>query len=417
MENAKVYLREKQKFVTVPVNPEFAERVDELILEKWQQMINLVADIFEVKAGLIMRITKDNMEVFLRSNNEDNPYAFDGKDQLGHGLYCETVIGEDRELYVDNSLHSEIWQNNPDVKLDMIAYYGLPIKNPDGSFFGTICALDNKTMPNSEKYRGLLEQFRSSMETDLRILQINDELEQRVKERTAQLEASNKELENFAYSISHELRSPLRAMSGFSEILLRDYESRLDEKGGHYLKRIFSAAERMGQLIDDLLHLAKVTRMKLAYEKVDLSQVAQELMGELKKSEPERRVQFCAAEGLTAQGDAELIKVVLDNLLSNAWKFTADTDEAVIELGKITAGDEIVYFVRDNGSGFNENYAEKVFGAFHRLHGIYEFSGTGAGLAVAQRIIHRHGGEIWAEGEEGKGATFYFTLGDSKKGL
>lgn len=348
--------------------------------------------------------------MFLRSSNDENPYPFDGKDQVGHGLYCETVIGENRELYIDNSLHSEVWQDNPDIKLGMIAYYGLPIKNPDGSFFGTICILDNKTMENSEKYRGLLDQFRSSIEADLQILQTKEGLEQRVIERTAQLEASNKELENFAYSISHELRSPLRAMSGFSEILLRDYESKLDEKGKHYLWRIYSAAGRMGKLIDELLQLAKMARMELIHEQVNLSQIARESIRDLKKAEPERKVQFYAAEGLTAKGDKELLGLVLDHLLSNSWKFTTGKDDAVIKFGQVNLGDKNAFFVRDNGVGFKADYAEKVFGVFQRLHGVDEFPGTGAGLAIAQRIINRHRGFIWAEGKEGQGTTICFTL-------
>ena len=412
MDEAKVFLREKKQYVTVPINPEFAECIDDLVLEKWQKMINLVASILGVKAGLIMRITRDNMEVFLRSDNEENPYPFDGKDQLGHGLYCETVIGENRELYIDNSLYSKAWQDNPDVELEMFSYYGLPIKNPDGTFFGTICALDNKTMVNSDKYRGLLDQFRSSIESDLKICQMNEELERRVKERTTQLETSNKELETFAYSISHDLRSPLRAMSGFSEVLLQEYGSSLDEKGIHYLGRIVKAAGQMGRLIDDLLQVAKVARSELDYRQVNLSEIAQDILSNLTQDNPERNVKYKIEEGLLVEGDHELSRVLMENLLSNAWKFTAGKDEAVIELGQVTVDKDRVFYVRDNGIGFETKYVGKVFGLFQRLHGSGEYPGTGIGLAITQKIVSRHGGRIWAESEVGKGATFYFTFNE-----
>ncbi len=170
MKKAQVFLREKQEYMEKLINPDFSELVDEEMLQKWQKMINLVADIYDVKAGLIMRITEENMEVFLRSENEDNPYPKDGKDHLGHGLYCETVIGENGKLSVENSLNTDIWKDNPDVQLDMISYLGLPIKNPDDTYFGTICVLDNKTMKYSQKYHDLLEEFCSSIEKDLKFL-------------------------------------------------------------------------------------------------------------------------------------------------------------------------------------------------------------------------------------------------------
>lgn len=411
MDNTKVYLREKQKYVTVPINPAFTKNIDTLVVEKWQQMINLVANIFEVRAGLIMRITEESMEVFLRSENKENPYPSDGKDQLGHGLYCETVIGENSELYIDNSLNSKTWQDNPDVKLDMIAYYGLPIKNPDGSFFGTICVLDDKTMANSARYRDLLGQFRSSIEKDLQILQLKEGLEERVKERTAQLEASNKELETLAYSISHDLRSPLRAMSGFSEFLLKEYENKLDEQGKHYLKRIINAAGQMGNLIEDLLQVAKIARAELECKQLDLSLTAQEIINRLKRQDPHRQAEFHITKELNARGDKELMKIVLENLLSNAWKFTSGSEKTIIELGQLADGSDKVFYVRDNGAGFDAKYADKIFGVFQRLHKTSEYPGTGVGLAISKRIIDRHGGRIWAESEAGKGTTIYFTLG------
>ena len=201
-------------------------------------------------------------------------------------------------------------------------------------------------------------------------------------------------------------------MSGFSEILLQEYGYKLDEQGNHYLKRIVKAAEQMGILIDDLLQVAKVARRDLEYQKVDLSLVAQEIIKKLQKLDPERQVQFHVAEGLTVQGDRELFEIVMENLLSNAWKFTAGKDGAVIELGQAIVDKDRVFYVRDNGIGFETKYVGKVFGLFQRLHAVDEFSGTGVGLAVTQKIISRHGGRIWAESKVDRGATFYFTLPD-----
>ena len=597
MQNAQVFLRGKQEYVSIPINPQFAELADDLLLQKWQKMINLVADILAVKAGLIMRVTEENMEVFLRSENEGNPYPSDGKDHLGHGLYCETVLGEDQELYIDNSLHSDRWKDNPDVKLQMISYYGLPIKNPDGSFFGTICALDNKTMAESQKYRDLLDQFRQSIETDLqlilnvkqmsellkfltlvteasssfvavsnnesfeqavedtlasfgvyfavdrsslfhcskntseiiashewneqpalressglrehlsldslpwlkaRLLQLqpveipavkalpaaaeaeknyylkqniqsliylplsdnhdrlkgfmrfdairsprtwseeqvgmlqvlaeivgnailrfeaeeevhnlNEALEQRVKERTVELEAVNKELIAFTYAVSHDFRAPLRALDAFSASLESSYKDQFDEKGLHYLNRIRNAAVYMSDLVDGMLSLTRVTRAELNKTEVNLGAVAADVLRTLQKNEPERTADVSIADHLFVHGDPQFMKMLMKCLLGNAWKFSAQETHPKIEVGRDTVNDDDVYFVRDNGVGFNMAYADKLFGAFERLHGVGEFPGTGIGLATVQRIINRHGGRIWAESEVGKGATFYFTL-------
>ncbi len=249
---------------------------------------------------------------------------------------------------------------------------------------------------------------RKRAERELRAL--TAELERRVAERTSQLELANKELEAFSYSVSHDLRAPLRSIDGFSQALLEDYADRLDPQGQEYLRRARAASQRMAELIDDLLNLARVARADLRREPVDLSAMARAIAGELQRSQPERRAAFVIADGLVASGDPRLLRVALVNLLGNAWKFTGKQPEARIEFGRTHRDGEPAYFVRDDGAGFDMAYVGKLFGPFQRLHGAAEFEGTGIGLATVQRIVHRHGGRVWAEGAVGRGATFYFTL-------
>ena len=247
------------------------------------------------------------------------------------------------------------------------------------------------------------------------IQRLNAELELRVWERTAQLETTNKELSAFSYSVSHDLRAPLRSIDGFSQVLLEDYAEQLDEAGQRYLHRIRAASQRMGQLIDALLNLSRLSRGDLSLGQVNLSSIAQAVAAELSQTEPDRQADFIIAPDLTARADVRLVQAVLENLLGNAWKFTSKCLRARIEFGalpKVTTdpNDEQVYFVRDNGAGFDMAYVDKLFGAFQRLHSAEEFPGNGIGLATVQRIIYRHGGRVWAEGALGQGATFYFTL-------
>jgi len=242
------------------------------------------------------------------------------------------------------------------------------------------------------------------------ILGMNEELERRVSERTEQLEAANKELESFSYSVSHDLRAPLRSIDGFSQVLLEDYSDRLDAEGKDSLRRVRAATQRMAQLIDDILGLSRTTRAEMRFETVDLSAIAEAVSAELRKSEPGRDVEFVIAPGLAAEGDPRLLAVMIENLLGNAWKFTSRHARARIEFGMLLRDGRPVYFVRDDGAGFDMGYAGKLFGVFQRLHGTAEFEGTGIGLATVQRIMHRHGGRVWAEGEVEKGATFYFTF-------
>jgi light-regulated signal transduction histidine kinase (bacteriophytochrome) len=236
------------------------------------------------------------------------------------------------------------------------------------------------------------------------------ELNQSEGRHAAQLEAANKELEAFSYSVSHDLRAPLRSIDGFSLALLEDYGDKLDGEAVGFLQRIRAATQRMAQLIDDLLNLARVTRGEMRHEEVDLGAIAKGIMANLHNGDPQRVVEFVVHEGVIAGGDPRLLQVVLENLLWNAWKFTGKHSHARIELKALRENGAVVYSVSDDGSGFDMKYANKLFGIFQRLHQSADFAGTGVGLAIVQRIIQRHGGKIWAEGVVGKGAKFSFTL-------
>ncbi len=256
----------------------------------------------------------------------------------------------------------------------------------------------------------LLELNESLAQSQAEVRRMNEALELQVQRRTAQFEAANKELEAFSYSVSHDLRAPLRAIDGFSQVLLEDYGERLDEDGRRYLQRVRLGTQRMGNLIEDLLKLSRLSRGELERRPLDLSGKAERILRDLAQRDPDRAVATAVAPGLTASGDARLVTIALENLLGNSWKYTARTPGARIEFGALAQDGQPAFFVRDNGAGFDMAYAGKLFSPFQRLHAAPEFEGSGIGLALVQRILNRHGGRIWAEAEPDLGATFYFTL-------
>ncbi|MEA5551464.1 PAS domain-containing protein [Anabaena cylindrica UHCC 0172] len=287
-------------------------------------------------------------------------------------------------------------------------------KNGEYRYFWVRAVPVLETDGSIREWVGACTDITDRKQTEIEIKELNEQLEERVQQRTAQLTAANKELEAFSYSVSHDLRAPLRGLDGFSKTLLERYQDQLDDKGKHYLTRIRAGTQRMGELIDDLLQLSRVTRFHMQHTEVNLSAIAQEIAQELSESNPKRQVEWLISTDLTVSGDPRLLKIVMENLFNNAWKFTSVKVQSQIEFSYRAShnenGADFTYFVRDNGVGFDEAFANKLFQPFQRLHTIEEFPGTGIGLATVQRVIYRHGGHIWANGVVGEGAIFHFTL-------
>ena len=263
---------------------------------------------------------------------------------------------------------------------------------------------------SSQRFIGIAINTTERKRAEEELVQYREHLEELVARRTAELSATNHELEAFSYSVSHDLRAPLRSIDGFSQMILEDYGDRLDEVGKGYFQRIRNASQHMGELIDDLLKLSRISRAELHTEAVNLSSLARSIASTLQQNQPERNAEFIIQDNIVVQGDRFLLGIALENLFGNAWKFTARQPSGKIEFGITSIGGDGVYFIRDNGVGFDMKYVEKLFTPFQRLHSEKDYPGTGIGLSTVQRIIQRHGGRIWVEAEMEKGATFYFTL-------
>jgi PAS domain S-box-containing protein len=347
----------------------------------------------------------DKDGVFVRINDTELRWlGYQRNEMIGIMKFDELITGESLKIYEENFPRFKTIGKVHDLQFDLIRKNGtiLPvllsataITDKDGVFLMSRSNMFDITL------RKLAEE---------EIHKLNQELEQRVAERTSQLEIANKELESFSYSVSHDLRAPLRSIDGFSLVLLEGYQDQIDAQGKNYLQRIRLATQRMAQLIDDMLNLSQVSRCDMDIQQVNLSEMVRKIADEHQRTQPERTVNFIIQEEIVALGDSRLLSIVLENLIGNAWKFTSKHPIAHIEFGLQQQEYQKVYFVRDDGAGFDMNYAQKLFGAFRRLHTIEEFQGTGIGLATIKRIILRHGGKVWAESEVEKGATFYFTI-------
>lgn len=382
---------------------------------------------------LAEQATKEREEIYRRAisaidavpyyqDNSTNSYPFIGdgimrltgysKDELSPEMWKTItqeviVLGEGKGLPLQeavNKAHRDeipVWRSEVRIitrsgELRWVSDTAIEIIGLDGVAYGSI---------------GILQDITDRKRADEENRQLSIILEQRVSERTAELEASNRELEAFSYSVSHDLRAPLRGIDGYSKLLIDDYESVVDTEGKFYLQSIRVAAQKMGQLIDDLLQLSRVTRSEMHRTTVNISALAGELSAALQEQDPKRQIQMIVQPGMEVKGDANLLRIMLQNLLENAWKFTSKVAQASIEIGSQELDNTQVYFIRDNGAGFDMKYVNRLFSAFQRLHSPAEFEGTGIGLATVQRVITRHGGKIWVEAEVNKGATFYFTLG------
>ena len=302
------------------------------------------------------------------------------------GCACELVLNAKKTIWINN------WRFRDRI-FNVVA---TPVRNQEGDISDMVVVYNEIT------------ELKIAEE---QLSRLNIGLENRIRERTMQLESANSELESFCYTVSHDLRAPLRHISGFANILSEECFDSLNDLGRDCLKRITSASSRMGILIDDLLHLSRVSQAEIKLENVDLSKSAEKIISMFRDTDTGRTVRTVVTDGLSAFGDAVLLDLVLQNLIGNAWKYSSNNPEALIEVGRATVDGKEAFFVRDNGVGFDMAYCKKLFRVFERLHGS-EFEGTGIGLATVQRIINRHGGEVWADSSVGNGATFYFTLSE-----
>jgi PAS domain S-box-containing protein len=329
------------------------------------------------------------------------------------GFKREDLIGKSIiELYDLSESRTELIKTL--TEKESITDYEVNIKNIKGEVINcslnSILKLDEKGKP--QKIIGSIRDISERKKSEKEIKKLYSNLEKIVSERTKQLELSNNELEAFSYSVSHDLRAPLRSISGFSQALLEDYYENLEGQAKDYLNRIVSSCSQMTQLIDDLLNLSRISRWTINSENVNLSVIANEIINEFKTQQPDKSVNISISDKLVVSGDKQLLKIVVQNLLENAWKYSSKNDSPKIEFGKHKEEGKEVFFVKDNGVGFDMKYSGKLFGVFQRLHSTKEFPGSGVGLSTVQRIVQRHNGQIWADAKVNEGATFFFTIGN-----
>ncbi|WP_197278643.1 ATP-binding protein [Pseudanabaena sp. 'Roaring Creek'] len=331
---------------------------------------------------------------------------------------CELTL-KNGEFFCNGSVQQFFPEDRDLVAMQADSYMGISLEDSHGNAIGNLCILDTKPLPDPDQIKNILKVFATRATAELErkavnesLFQLNQSLEARVKQRTVQLEAANKELESFCYSVSHDLRAPLRAIDGFSRILQEDYQNVLGSEGNRYLNIVRDNAKRMGELIDDLLNLSRLSRKTLSRRAIAVNSLIKKVLADFEAIIQERSIELVIADLPDCEADFSLLTQVWTNLISNAIKYTGKTERARIEIGYQVGTDCVVYFIRDNGAGFDMQYADKLFGVFQRMHLEQDFEGTGIGLAIAQRIIQRHGGSIWAEAAIAKGASFYFTIPD-----
>ena len=394
----------------------------EIVINDRRSRLVLATDVTERKraeknVALLAAIVESSDAAIISKDLNGTILSWNPGAQELYGYTASEAVGQSVTMLIPQDRLNEELQILEHIRHDeLVNYFETKRRRKDGTLIDVSLTVspikDNRgqIIGASKIARDITEQKRA----EEKIRRLNEELEQRVFDRTAQLQAANKELEAFSYSVSHDLRAPLRHINGFSLALLEDYEEKLDDTGKSYLNEIRGASYDMGQLIDDILELSRVTRSEMKRERVDLSKLASEVASRIKQTDVSRDVPFMIEDGLNAYCDKDLIRIVLVNLFENSWKFTSKTKSPEVTFGKEPTL-EAWYFVRDNGAGFDMAYADKLFGAFQRLHNPASFEGTGIGLSTVQRIIHRHGGVVRAEGEVDHGAIFYFSLPDTKE--
>jgi PAS domain S-box-containing protein len=353
-------------------------------------------DLTHLESGVVVECNQSNLKIFGYAREELINHATLPGD-LG-----TWVTKEARDRHVANLIaHGE------DREFETL------LRRKDGSIFIGLLSSSVLEIGGELYNQTLCQDISERKEAEAMMRHLNEDLERRVKQRTAQLETVNKELEAFSYSVSHDLRAPLRSIDGFSQALWEDYQTALDQEGKHYLSRIRLGVQRMGLLIEDLLKLSRVDRNELKLINISFSGLCRQVVDDLASADPERKVEVLIQSGMFVQADPRLMRVALENLIGNAWKFTSKLREARVEVGAVASpqGGQ-TFFIRDNGAGFDPAFADRLFSAFQRLHLASEFEGTGIGLAIVKRIINRHGGRVWAESEPGKGAAFFFTMPD-----
>jgi signal transduction histidine kinase/PAS domain-containing protein len=384
----------------------------------FQQLVQNLAELFATQYAFVGVLEAPDahsvktMAVFANGNPApDLSYSLEGTP-------CAMVIGQATCIFP-----REVQQLFPQDKLlvDMGAesYVGTPLFDSKGAPLGIIVLIDSQPLRNAEQMKAIMEIVAARAAAEIERMHAEDllrqqrsRLEDMVEQRTAELQTAIKELEAFSYSVSHDLRAPLRSIDGFSQALADDYANVLDVQGQDFLGRIRSNVQRMAILIDDLLKLSRVTQKEISKQPVNISQLVAQSIHKFQEQEPSRTIEVSIAENVFANGDPDLLTIAIDNLVSNAWKYTGKTNQPVVKFGVENQDKTPVYYIKDNGSGFDMQYAEKLFNAFQRLHSPNEFEGTGIGLAIVDRIIHRHGGRIWADAKVKNGAVFYFSLPD-----